>query len=284
MNALNVYSHNAVVCNFPQTMGYEMKNMHIHDVYEIYMALSDQVQFFVNNGMYILQNRDIILFNKNDLHKVSVPSQKLYRRCIITFSPDAFSAQFRQAKSLLSCFHTENGGRHLKLTPDEQLRFLSLAKAIEQPENTPQNFSDIGRWLNLGQILLLLCGVQHRQFQERPFDETEKFPHVQRVLEYIDKNYTDTISLDALSVYCFVNKSYLCRLFKRQTGFHIHDYIVYRRLSQAISLLRSGKSVSDTAELSGFSSDTRFITVFRQQLGITPHQYAKNYEKSVMPD
>ena len=78
------------------------------------------------------------------------------------------------------------------------------------------------------------------------------------MLQYIDANYTDTISLDSLSAHCFLNKSYLCRLFKRETGFHIHDYIVYRRLSHGMLLLRSG----------------------RQQLGITPYQYAKKFKGS----
>lgn len=280
MKALDVYSHDTITCHLSQTIGYEMEAMHIHDVYEIYMALSDQVRFFVNNGMYLLEKGDVILFNKNDLHKVSVPPQELYSRYIITFPPDVFCAQLGNAKSLLGCFDMESGSsRLLKLTDDEQARFLSLARDLEQEENEP-DFPEIGRWLNLGQLLLLLSRIQNRCAKDGPPNNAGHFLHIQKVLQYIDEHYTDPISLDALGAYCFLNKSYLCRLFKRETGFHIHDYIVYRRLSQAMSLLRGGESVNKAARLSGFSSDTFFITVFRQQLGMTPYQYAKKFKVS----
>ena len=278
LKALDVYASDTVTCHLSQSVGYEMEAMHIHDVYEIYMALSDQVRFFVNNGMYLLEENDIILFKNNDLHKVSVPQQKLYSRYIITFPPDVLCTQFSQAKTLLTCFDWENdGSRHLKLTAEEQARFLSLAQEMEQEKSQP-NFSDISRWLNLGQMLLLLCEIQSRCSKENPVNDAGNFVHIQKVLQYIDENYTDNISLDTLSSYCFLNKSYLCRLFKRETGFHIHDYIVYRRLSQAMLLLRNGESVNNAARLSGFSSDTFFITVFRQQLGMTPYQYAKKFK------
>ena len=255
MKALDVYASDTVTCHLSQSVGYEMEAMHIHDVYEIYMALSDQVRFFVNNGMYLLEENDIILFKNNDLHKVSVPQQKLYSRYIITFPPDVLCTQFSQAKTLLTCFDWENdGSRHLKLTAEEQARFLSLAQEMEQEK------------------------IQSRCSKENPVNDAGNFVHIQKVLQYIDENYTDNISLDTLSSYCFLNKSYLCRLFKRETGFHIHDYIVYRRLSQAMLLLRNGESVNNAARLSGFSSDTFFITVFRQQLGMTPYQYAKKFK------
>ena len=39
-------------------------------------------------------------------------------------------------------------------------------------------------------------------------------------------------------------------------------------------LLREGKSVSEAAGLSGFGSDTFFITTFKKNVGVTPYRYA----------
>ncbi len=277
MSTLDVYGDDGVDCRFCQSEGYKMDAMHIHDVYEIYMALSDQVRFFVNNGVYLLEKQDVILFKNDDLHKVSVSPRQNYSRCIITFSPEVFCTQFRQGETLLACF--DAGSRHLKLTAEEQARFLRLAKEMEGSD-ARQGLSSIGCWLNLGQMLLMLCENQARCSGQNPAADAEPSAHIRKVLQYIDANYTDTISLDSLSAHCFLNKSYLCRLFKRETGFHIHDYIVYRRLSHGMLLLRSGQSVNNAAHLSGFGSDTAFITLFRQQLGITPYQYAKKFKGS----
>lgn len=229
MKALDVYSHDTITCHLSQTVGYEMEAMHIHDVYEIYMALSDQVRFFVNNGMYLLEKGDVILLTKTTCTK-SAYRRKSYTAGTSSYSPpDVFCAQLGNAKSLLGCFDMESGSsRLLKLTDDEQARFLSLARDLEQEENEP-DFPEIGRWLNLGQLLLLLSRIQNRCAKDGPPKNAGHFLHIQKVLQYIDEHYTDPISLDALGAYCFLNKSYLCRLFKRETGFHIHDYIVYRR-------------------------------------------------------
>jgi len=93
------------------------------------------------------------------------------------------------------------------------------------------------------------------------------------VLEYIDDNYIHQPSLDELAKLCYLNKYYLCRLFRQETGFSIGDYITYRRMSAAMKLLRKGESISNVARLSGFKSDTYFITSFKKNFGTTPYQY-----------
>ena len=259
-----------------------MEAMHIHDFYEIYMGLSDQIRFFVNDKFYLLRRGDVILFTNTDLHKANVPAQALCSRCVISFHPDVFCAQFRQGKSLLSCFSQENGTSHqLKLTEKEQSLFLSLAKNMETGQSSSKKIAEVERWLNLGQILVLLCKVRSRTSQEDFSNEPIRSPHTQKILQYIDKHYTEPISLDTLSAGCFLNKSYLCRIFKRETGIRIHDYIIYRRISHAMSLLRRGESVNNAARMSGFNSDTFFITVFREKLGVTPYQYAKKFQKKL---
>lgn len=104
------------------------------------------------------------------------------------------------------------------------------------------------------------------------------------MIRYIDEHYMENITLEDLSARCFLNKSYLCRLFKRETGFHIHDYLTYRRLSRAMEHLRAGESVSHTARCTGFSGDTFFIRVFRQHLDMTPYQYALKHRQAKHPD
>lgn len=279
MSPLDIYSNDTVVCGFTTSVGYEMEAMHIHEVYEIYMALCDGVRYFVNDRMCLLERGDVMLFTNNDLHKVSVSPQMEYKRCVITFPPDKFRSLFGEGQRLLSCFEEGENAFPLKLTQEEQVRFLSLAHEIAQ-EKSSGDYSEIARWLGLGQLLLHLCKIRER-LPAYPVIERNTFLHTQKVLKYIDEHFTEDLSLDDLSSLCFLNKSYLCRLFKRETGFHIHDYIVYRRLANAMALLRSGQSVHEAARMSGFRSDTFFITVFRRHLNMTPYQYAKKHRANL---
>ena len=96
-------------------------------------------------------------------------------------------------------------------------------------------------------------------------------------MAYIRKHCDYPISLDELSKKFYLNRFYLCRLFKAKLGFGISDYIEACRLSNAIPLLRQGLSVSTVALKTGFGSDTYFISAFKKNLGFTPKQYVKNF-------
>lgn len=156
MNTLNTYSDVRPVSRITESMGYEMAAMHLQDVYEIYMALSTHVRFFVNDRVYSLAQGDVMLFSNNDLHKVSVPPDQLYRRCVITFPHQVFQSQIGDGARFLSCFDNSSC-RRLQLSTGEQAYFLELAERIRQESENPA-FSQAGQWLYLGEMLLLLSG------------------------------------------------------------------------------------------------------------------------------
>ena len=124
---------------------------------------------------------------------------------------------------------------------------------------------------------MLLCRVSRRAESVSFPREAESSGCAGKVIGYIDSHFAQPISLETLGELCYLNPSYLCRRFRQETGFRIHDYLNYRRLSCAMNLLRAGNSVSQAARMSGFGSDTFFIQVFRRNLNTTPYQYAKEH-------
>ena len=252
--------------------GYDVDSMHIHDVYEIYMVQSSGIKFLVNGQIFELDCGDVMLFTNRDLHKVSVPQDSRYERHIITFPPHILPE--RERAELLMCFERGEGQHNhkVKLTPEEQKTFLNLIKALDE-EGQQQKFNKLGQQLELCRILLFLNRVRSERQQMNVATTYSTDSRIRRVLEYVDTNYEQQITLDELGGLCYLNKYYLCRLFRQETGFCIHDYITYRRLSVAVGLLRKGESVSAAARLSGFKSDSFFITTFKKHFGKTPYQY-----------
>ncbi len=269
-----VFKTGQIHCRQTTSETYEMKAMHIHDVYEIYMAQSDGVKFLVNDRLYDLERGDVMLFSNKDLHKVSVPDTAPYKRYVITFAPELLFENARP--TLLACFEDVCGSRshRVRLTPKEQAVLISLMQAL-QDEQYQTELSELGQQLALCRILVFLNRVYCKRQQQAPMPVRCRDMRIGKVLEYIDNNYSQKIALDELSDLCYLNKHYLCRLFKRETGFCMNDYIVYRRLSAAVLMLKKGESVSVTARLCGFTSDTFFITTFKKQFGMTPHQYMR---------
>lgn len=268
-----VYDLGGLQCSRHVTQGYSMGAMHIHDVFEIYMTLTGGVRMLVNREIYALRRGDVMLFTGADLHQVSVPPDVAYDRYVITFPHGVISALPGEGARLLSCFDREGHGHCVSLSDGELAEFMALADGMSDMAGGGE-LDRVERWLMLCRLLLLLCRAARRLpdglHERRRGDD----PYVRAVMEHVDANFAQRISLDELSALCFIDKSYLCRLFRRETGFSIGDYISYRRLSHGMELLRDGASVSSAARLTGFSSDTSFITAFRRNAGITPYQYA----------
>lgn len=277
-----VWETEEIYCAHAVTDGSTMAAMHIHEVYEIFMACSGGIRYLVNDRIYTLAPGDVLLFTDTDLHKPSVPAGTVYDRYVITFPPQLLRRC--GGEELLRCFEAgRNGGSHrLSLSTEEQAEFFALVQALEAQAKQPV-CPQLGQWVELCRLLLFLGRIAGRAPQELPALRQSLHPQIRTVLEYIDENFRQNIPLDTLSALCFLDKHYLCRLFRRETGFCIHDYITYRRLAHAIRLLRAGESVAGAARRSGFGSDTFFITTFKKTLGTTPSRYARQQRERQLP-
>jgi len=123
------------------------------------------------------------------------------------------------------------------------------------------------------ELLLIVNDMQKAAPREQSAEGEDK--RINEIMEYIRANCNYPISLDMLSEKFYLNKYYLCRMFKAKMGFGISDYIESCRLSNAIPLLREGVPVSTVALKTGFGSDTYFISTFKKNLGTSPKQYIK---------
>jgi|GEM_PF-1499800 len=97
---------------------------------------------------------------------------------------------------------------------------------------------------------------------------------VQEIKEYLEGNYGKDISLDDVSSLVSLDKSYLGRVFKKECGMGVFQYLNHVRIHKACSFLAEGMSVAETAYRVGFKDPAYFSKCFKAQMGISPHDYA----------
>ncbi len=97
---------------------------------------------------------------------------------------------------------------------------------------------------------------------------------IKDAVEYIDCNYMQDITLPQLAELSGVSVQHFCRCFKAKMGMRPVEYIAQRRLSQSKMLLMdSDKSISEIAQMVGYSGVTYFGMVFRKYEGISPTEF-----------
>lgn len=98
--------------------------------------------------------------------------------------------------------------------------------------------------------------------------------HINICKEYIYAHIKERITIEDLADELGVSASYLSRLFKRETGNSVSDYIREQKIEMAKNLLRySDYSMIDIANRLAFSSQSHFIQRFRESVGMTPKKY-----------
>ena len=93
------------------------------------------------------------------------------------------------------------------------------------------------------------------------------------MLGYIEKN-CDTVNLDILSEKYFYSKSYISRMFLKNTGKNFNKLLMDIRLRRACAMLDDTDMPAEKiAHLLGYESAQYFHRLFKKSMGVTPGEY-----------
>lgn len=265
-----------ISCDYKCTQSLPDYGFHLHDRYEIYLYLSGGVHYFVEQKKYVLERGDMLLFNSREIHKPTFPSPAgSYERYTVHFDPAAAAGYSTPGFHLLGCFESRERGENnlLRLRKEELSRVQALMSGmIALRSETPPGWEILylARFLEL----LVLIGTAYGAHSPSPQELGYALePPLSEVVAYIHTHLQEDLRLEALEKRFFINKNYLCKLFRQQTGNTIHSYIQHKRLARAQELLLEGASVTDACHLAGFNDYSNFIRLFKRMTGQSPARF-----------
>ena len=100
------------------------------------------------------------------------------------------------------------------------------------------------------------------------------------LLDYINKNINDEITIDDLSNRFYFNKTYIMKRFKREIGYTIHDYINTMRIMNSLDLYGYDNYILGIAIKNGFNSIEYYSEIFKKIIGVNPLKYKKFINRS----
>lgn len=103
-------------------------------------------------------------------------------------------------------------------------------------------------------------------------------PEINKIIEYIELNYKQDITVKSLSQYVMMGENYVSRLFKQKTGKSLISHLHEVRIHQAKhELLHTDDSINEIGYNVGFVNSNYFIKIFKRETGETPGQYRQRY-------
>lgn len=99
---------------------------------------------------------------------------------------------------------------------------------------------------------------------------------VMEVNQYMEKNISSPFSLEELSKHVSYSSVYLCRVFKKATGYTLNQYFNKMKINKARQYLSTTNyNLSMISDLVGFSSASHFCKNFKKETGVSPSEYTK---------
>ncbi len=250
-----------------------LKDFHLHNFYELFLLLEGELDFCVQQTFYHLTPGSLMVINDLEIHKAINRTETPYKRIYIHIPPSFFDKYSAGDLDLDACFTERNIGEKnlLQLNEQEFTYFCNQYTRITENEH----YSLPGKELLLETYLLQLLVFVNNLFTHSSSHLTCQYTStVQDIMNYMEKNLLEPISLNTLAEIFSLSKYYLCHTFKKETGTTICNYLQLLRISRAKSLLCNGKNVTEACELSGFANYSNFITTFKKHTGYTPKKYA----------
>lgn len=234
---------------------------HIHEECEIYINLSGDVSFVVDDSIYPVVPGSIIITRPFEYHHCVYHSNKLHKHFWILFS--AVGNEY-----LFDAFYNRRVGENnlLMLTPDKTKELISICSEMAEDSG-----SDLKKYCRFFKLMSLLHDA------DTPNYSTSAYPDdVVDAMKYINDNLSNRLTVAEISQKVNVSINTLERHFMRVLNVSPVAYIRKKRLSNAVKLLSEGRTVTEASEKSGFSDYSGFIALFKKTYGRTPLAYKKS--------
>lgn len=99
---------------------------------------------------------------------------------------------------------------------------------------------------------------------------------IQKSITYINENSSKDITLEKAADFVYLSSSYFSRLFKKEMGINFIDYLNKVRVEESKKYLSNENlSISEIANIVGFTDQSYYTKVFRKIEGTSPGQYRK---------
>lgn len=237
---------------------------HIHKECEIYLNLSGDVSFEVENRIYPISRGSAIITRPYEYHHCIYRSNRRHEHYWITFSVE-------KSEDFLKMFFGREKGRDnlIQLTPTQLEALLAVLERLLDNKIDP---------LQLRIDCLQLFAILYAGRREKPAGCLEDLPRdVADALRFMDGHLAEDVDIEMIASSGNVSVNTLERHFKAALGVSPSVMLRKKRLIASMEHLRSGESVTEAALRSGFPDYSNYIQLFRKQFGLTPLQYKKKF-------
>ena len=234
---------------------------HTHNHTELFYIVGGKGQFLIEDRIFPVNVNNLVIINPNVPHtEDSLNAQPLE---YIVLGIDGVELTISD----------QSDGKFCILDHFESVEISScLRNILREMELKNTGYEDICQaYMEILIIRLMRSTSLAVQTEPQVLSGNRQCAAVKR---YIDLHFKEPLTLDLLAEEAHMNKFYLSHAFKGEYGVSPINYMISRRIEESKYLLsETDLSMSQIAQLLGFSSLSYFSQVFRRTQGASPMEF-----------
>lgn len=267
------YGNINVSCDENNTFSTSRK-MHSHDEFEIYYLIAGKRIMRMGDGSFhLLSGGDVMLIPPDIVHGTMDIDGIACRRTVINFRSEYAGDLIVSSgdRSLMALFSPS--GNRVTVLPAHRHELESIFRDMAKELSARPSGYRLEVKLDILKLLVLLSRISQANAQFA--NQRMKKSYISKIVEYVNKNYNDELSLAMLAKKFYINKSVLSREFKKTMSQTFTDYLNNLRILEAKRLLIDSPNIriSDVCDAVGYNSITYFERVFHRKERWTPRQF-----------
>lgn len=247
---------------------------HWHNRIEIFLVLSGNLSITVESETYYLSEDDILLVNSNQVHEIM-------SRENVTVVLQINYSYFKKWLNEAAYFHCNSTVYHNKARFNDLKRIIAqlIYANYNETENNELNTISLAYRL----ILELMKNYKSNGDHNIPnqHSNSKHLTRLRNIIQYLNENYAEDITLDQLAEKEFLSPSYLSHFFKVNMGVSFFNYLTGIRLNHAVNdLLTTNLTMEQIAANNGFANCRYFVNCFKNKFDVLPKQYRKEQKET----
>ena len=243
--------------------------LHTHPFTELFYVIDGKGEFNIQGQRFPVKANDFVIINPQVEHtELSSPDEPL-EYIVLGINGLSFS----------NLTPVSEGGHPFSFfnLRDEQKDILRYLNAMVQ-EATSQQMSYELVCHNLLEILLIKI-LRHQHFDLEVGKQSKATKDISFIKHYLETYYHESIQLEDLASMTHLSRFYISHSFKKEIGMSPMEYLIDIRIKESKILLRTTNySISQVADIVGFTTPTYFSKQFRKSTGISPTDYREQFQ------
>lgn len=237
----------------------------MREYYLIHYVTKGEGLFKTENEVYHLKAGEGFIICPNVVSYYEASEENPWQYYWIGFNGLQAEAILAQAKlSVQNPIFIYNKTSHLSLLFEELIRFKEKEALTLELQSLRTLFT----------ILSLLIETNHLSTSTTQKKNNLKELYVKKAIDFIEMNYANKISVEEISHFIGLDRSYLNSLFKSFVNSSIQEYLIQYRIRKACTLLHTTSlSIGDISRSVGYEDPLVFSKSFKKIQGVSPKHY-----------